>query len=57
MSTAETQLLERAQWNMNSYIDVLNKRVFGQTNSQNVECARSVQIEELLNFLHEKPNA
>lgn len=51
MSTANQQLFERAQWNMNSYIDVLNKRVFGTKALENVEHSRASQIEELLSFL------
>ena len=51
MSTANQQLFERAQWNMNSYMDVLNKRVFGTNALENVEHSRSAQIAELLVFL------
>ena len=49
---AETQLIERAQWNMNSYIDVLNKRIFSQLTFVQTENSRSLQVEELLSFLN-----
>ena len=51
-SKAETQLIERAQWNMNSYIDVLNKRIFSQLTFVKTENSRALQVEELLSFLN-----
>lgn len=51
-SKAEAQLAERAQWNMNSYMDVLNKRIFGTATFVQIENSRALQVQELLSFLH-----